>query len=230
MNAQLKLLLERIDSRSLRERALLFLVLVALLSGGASLFLLHPLQARAVTLVEQGNTLRAELALLEQQANAVAARANEDPDEATRFELQARRDEFAVLHRRLREVTEHLVPPEEMAQLLEALLTREAGLRLARLEGLGTTPVLAIDRAFGFSADPKARSKSSAPTPGLFRHGVRIHFTGPYLDTLAYLRAVEALPWQVIWESVVYRVTAHPDAEVAITVYSLSLDEGWIGV
>jgi MSHA biogenesis protein MshJ len=229
MKAQLSLLLARIDSRSLRERALLFLVLVVLLSGGASLFLLHPLQARAVTLVEQVNSLRTELALLEQQVNAVAARANEDPDEATRSELQERRAEFTDLHRRLREVTEHLVPPEEMAQLLEALLTREAGLRLARLEGLGTTAVLAIDRAFGISAAPKVPTQGT-PTPGLFRHGLRIHFTGPYLDTLAYLRAVEALPWQVLWESVVYRVTTHPHAEVTITVYSLSLDEGWIGV
>ena len=229
MKGAVGLFLERIDARSARERALLFLVIVALLSAGASLFLLHPLQVRAGTLTEQATSLRTELTLVEEQVNAVAARANEDPDEATRAALQTRRSEFTALHRRLRQVTEHLVPPEEMAQLLEALLTREAGLTLLRLEGLGTTPVLAIDQALGIGA-PAPKPLQTAPTPGLFRHGLRIRFTGPYLDTLAYLRAVEALPWQVLWDSVVYRVTAHPRAEVAITVYSLSLDEGWIGV
>jgi MSHA biogenesis protein MshJ len=64
----------------------------------------------------------------------------------------------------------------------------------------------------------------------VFRHGPRIRFQGDYLQTLSYLQALEALSWRFVWDSVSLSVTEHPESEVTITVYSMSLGEPWMGV
>ncbi|MCI0590119.1 MAG: MSHA biogenesis protein MshJ, partial [Gammaproteobacteria bacterium] len=63
-----------------------------------------------------------------------------------------------------------------------------------------------------------------------YMHGLRMEFEGGYLDTLDYLRKLEALPWAFFWDSVDFKVEKYPKALGSITVYTLSLDANWIGV
>ena len=69
-----------------------------------------------------------------------------------------------------------------------------------------------------------------ASAPGLYRHGLRVEFFGGYLETIAYLRALESLQSRFLWEALAFDVEQYPRSRVAITVYSLSLDDAWIGI
>jgi MSHA biogenesis protein MshJ len=53
---------------------------------------------------------------------------------------------------------------------------------------------------------------------------------GGYLSTLRYLEELEDLPWRFFWKSLNYEVLEYPEARVVLTVETLSLREGWIGV
>lgn len=232
----------RIDALELRERALLFVALLGVLAVLWQVLLFTPLDSARERLELRVGELHAEITNLERETASLVRTRSQDPDVAAREHLARLRAERERLDGALQEVTAHLVPPERMAGLLEEVLTRETRLKLVRLEGLGAAPVLdAARRAAGADAAPAAarqrpvaaqQAAPAAPGPAvaLYRHGLRIDFEGGYLETLDYLRALEALDQQFLWDSVEFRVEAYPRATVSIILHSLSLDDDWIGV
>ncbi len=96
----------------------------------------------------------------------------------------------------------------------------------------------AIDRAMGRNKNgelnaPKTEESNTAekaPKPTLFRHGLEIQMRGSFAAILSYLHATENLPWRLYWDALEYKVEAYPNAKIVLRVYTLSVDEGWIGV
>ena len=223
-----------IDGLALRERAMIFFAAVALLYAGWDHFLYSPLTAERKTRVSVVTEAGKEIQALNQQMGKMAQESRKDPDAGNRAKLAELRRQVAGLERTLEELTRRLVPPEKMAAVLESVLNRQTRLQLVKLEGLGAVPLLSDSGGASEPVEKPTAGKNTAKTPtsirSLFKHGLRVEFEGEYMETLAYLRAVEALPWEFLWEDVVYQVEEYPSARVSITVYSLSLDEAWIGV
>ncbi len=61
-----------------------------------------------------------------------------------------------------------------------------------------------------------------------YRHGLRIVFNGSYMSTLAYVKELESLENEFIWDNLKFEITEYPDGKVSITVFTLSLDRNWI--
>jgi len=180
-------------------------------------------------------TLQNEIHLLDQQAKTLAVARSRDPDVANRNKLKQLRAATAKVNAALTELTSRLVPPREMGRLIEAVLDRQQRLSLVRLEGLGAEPLYAYPAGAGARKPgaPRSAKKVAAPAmaqSALYRHGLRATFEGGYLDILAYLRALEGLPWRFLWDEVSLEVPRYPVARVTLTVYSLSLDDAWIGI
>lgn len=77
----------------------------------------------------------------------------------------------------------------------------------------------------------KLETLSVKPQPPLiYQHGLELHFSGTYADTLAYLTALEAMQWNFVWDSVDYRVKDYPIAEITLRVHTLSLEKNWLDV
>ena len=53
---------------------------------------------------------------------------------------------------------------------------------------------------------------------------------GNYLDGLAYLEAVERLPWHIYWARLEFSADEYPQNDIVLELRTLSLDEEWIGV
>jgi MSHA biogenesis protein MshJ len=51
------------------------------------------------------------------------------------------------------------------------------------------------------------------------KNQVGISFVSNYFDTMAYLTALEALPWCLTWDSLDYKVNTYPDAQVSINLH-----------
>ena len=226
MNSSFKALAAWIDARSLRERVMVMFVALAIVYVLWDALVLAPVVAERARLLSATQEISRELQALTDGIRGMLEQSRRDPN----ADAQARRDNLRVrlaeLNGKLRALTDQLVPPERMPALLKDVLSREGKLELVRLQSLGATPV-AGDPAPGKSA---AEPESPPQDDMLFRHGLRLDFRGTYFDTLRYFERVEALPWQVLWESAVYRVEEYPQASVSITVYSLSIDDAWIGV
>jgi MSHA biogenesis protein MshJ len=138
-----------------------------------------------------------------------------DPNLNNRNTLARLKTEYNRLHELKMQSGKNFVPPHLMAVALSDILNKNSRLTLIKLDTLPAATLL--------------DSKQPQQNP-VYKHGLVITFSGSYLDTLNYLKALEALPWHFIWESIDYQVKDYPTAETTIKAYTLSFKETWLGV
>jgi MSHA biogenesis protein MshJ len=112
-----------------------------------------------------------------------------------------------------------LVAPQQMLPLLQELLVHQRGLRLRSLLSLGQTSV----------GEPAAAAKAVPPSGAtLYRHAVQLSLDGSYVDLLAYLQALEALPHQLLWGPMTLDAEHYPALRLTLEVYTLSSQTTWV--
>lgn len=225
---------DRTDALSLRERMMIFAA-----AAGMLIFLIHtlvltPLFARRTALQAQISQQRNHIGGIDAEIVATVHTYALDPDAANNARLLAIKAETRVTTDKLRAMQSSLVTPEQMAPLLESILRSHGRLQLI---GLATLPVGSVSDPIGAPAKPAvldAAAKTAVPaaeapnTALLYRHGVELTVRGNYLDMINYMAALEAMPAQLIWGKADLAVETYPNARLAITVYTLSLDKKWM--
>jgi MSHA biogenesis protein MshJ len=209
-------LVERINELALRERLLLLLVIVVISVLAADALWLGPTQRSIVSETQRLERLDTQQQALMTRLNALNAEAAADPNAQLRARLEALRAEVMDLDEALVARTLAFVSPQRMPGLLEDLIRGSEGLSL-----------------LGMHSEPATRVEALATGEGLppvYRHGLVMELQGDYLALLAYLRAVEELPWGLFWESLSIDTEAATPGRFRIRVFTLSLEEGWIGV
>jgi len=216
---RLQWLANRIDALSARERALLFLALAFIVYMLWSSLFMGPLNAQHSALQQQIQAVSDRNAGLQQQVATILARQSEDPNRQTRLNIAKAEGQVHQLDQQLHEQAAHFIPPKEMAHVLERVLLDSKGLKLVSAGSMAPIPLLI-----------GSQTASGGEPVRIYKHGLRLTFQGSYLDTLAYLKKLEALPWKLFWGSIRYTVDDFPRAHCEIEVYTLSFDETWIGV
>lgn len=205
----------RIDAMSLRERGLIFVTLLVALYLLAVNVLFGPLNAEKDRLQQQVNQKRQETQALEAQVQALVT-AGEEP--AKRNKITALQANLKTMDAELVRVTAGLVPPREMARLIEQMLLKNRGLRVMKVESMPATALI------------EGGGASDAADAMIYKHGMQIELKGGYLDILRYLKSLEALPWKVFWGKVTLKTEKYPDSRVSLLIYTLSTHEAWIGL
>jgi MSHA biogenesis protein MshJ len=219
--AQIHQLSQWIDRQSLRERvALLAAILVVVVFCCDALYY-GPQRRKRAEINAQITALNAALVSLDSQAEAIKARGQKDPDQEHRVRQRQLQAELDRLDQRLEAVTIGLFSPRDMAGVLRDLLIRQKGLRLTHLENLPAEDL--------FEGAEKNQEGNDDRPICLYRHPMRIVFSGTYLQTLAYLRSLESLPRKLYWDALEVVVSDHPQGEISLRVHTLSLKKGWIG-
>lgn len=216
---------DRLDRRSLRERVLLVVVVLVVGVFCIDALFLHPRANKRRLLNEQVAGLRVTIAELDRQAEAIKVRAAEDPDRESRAKQQQLKAELAALDERLGALTVDLVSPQEMAEVLKDLLSRQNGMRLVSLENLPPEELLPAPEK-----NPDGEEPADVERINLYRHPVHIVVSGTYLQALGYLREIETLPRKLFWDNLEITVGDYPETEISLTVYTLGHRRGWIGV
>jgi len=206
------------DERLRRERIVLLVCAVVIVAFLFNLCLFQPFAVQRSAAKKQRALLQTELETLKLQETAILARKDIDVDHDNKLRLAALDAEAERLHQQLKNNIINLVSPQEMPTLLKELLTQQKQLRLISLENL---PPELLD--FG------EKDVQDVAIPALYRHRLRMEFSGDYLTMLKYLRQLEDLPRAMVWEKVEIESDDYPDATVRLQVYTLSLTEGWIG-
>jgi MSHA biogenesis protein MshJ len=214
----------RVDSASLRERAMIFaaaaLVLVTVLQ---SLFIEPQLREERRLTAEQAQR-QAESAKLQAELQKIALSRRNDPNVEARQRIASLREELQTLNGQIVEQQKKFTTPEQMRTLLEEILAHNRKLKLTDLKTLPPVPL----------SDTKAETGSkNAPSQAerlIYRHGLEITLSGAYLDMLSYLGELEHLPTQVYWGSMDFSVAEYPNATLKLVVYTLSLDRAWMVV
>lgn len=176
---------------------------IGLLSSWYAFFYL-PLMKEQTELKQQLATTTIQLTAQQQAATQLQHR--HDADDKKK-QLAALQTQYQSLQAQTHTLHNTFVPPALMANALGDLLKQHHQLSLIKLETLAVKPQQL-----------------------LYQHGLVLHFSGTYADTLAYLTALEALPWNFVWDGINYQVKDYPLAEITLRVHTLSLEKSWLDV
>lgn len=214
-------LAEHFDARTLRERALIFFSVMAVLFFLANSLVLSPLfkynQQQEQTL--QGRY--AQVKQLEEQMQIALAADKNGVDEEQQLQLKNLRAQLAQHDPAQPGSGRTLVPPTEMVALVEQILSRNHALQVLHVENL---PPESLD-----TPAPTSTPAAKALPSGIFRHGMQIELRGRYMDIVSYLRELEALPWKMYWGRFTLASEDYPNSRMTLVIYTLSLRPGWMG-
>jgi MSHA biogenesis protein MshJ len=218
MTLFLRDLMDRYDQLSLRERVIVLIAALLLIALVWDSVFMGPLDRERKGRVQQIDALRAEVSGLEKSIETLVAQGAAHPAQSSGATADALAGEIKELDRRLVGATSGLIAPKEMSTVLEQVLARAQRLTLHSLRTLPPQAVIAPN------------TEPGAPSAQIFKHGVELELSGGYLDTLYFLQALEALPWRFFWDRVEFTVEEHPRGRLKLRLYTLGLEEAWIGV
>jgi MSHA biogenesis protein MshJ len=214
---RLSSLAERIDRLSLRERAILLVLGIALAWALLDALLLQPLARQGQALVQQTEAAGKRIEAADQALAEVARRA--DPDATPRQRLATLRNEYEARLDATAGLRNSLIPAREMAAMLESLIGAYPGLDLVSLKTLPPEPL----------GQPAAQpGQPAAVTSALYRHGIELELAGGYADLVGFLRRAERLPRQAFWASAGLDAGEHPRLRLKLRLYTLSQDQTWL--
>ncbi|MEW6445652.1 MAG: hypothetical protein ACOZAQ_00575 [Pseudomonadota bacterium] len=231
MDGWYKPLKQRFEALQARERVLVILVGAVLVWGLAQVLYFNAEEKREKRLRAANAELRQQLAMLEANEQVLRARLIEEGLTVQQEKLSGLKRQREELDSELRRQGIRLLDPERMREVLHDLL-RGSELRLLSVRRL---PV-----EVGYSTEPEEEKSAQAPNLAaperdrrgitLYRHAIEIDLEGGYTDMVAYLEKLEKSGWRLMWRTLDIETTDYPLARLRLTVYTLSLEEDWIGV
>ena len=234
MRDKAEMLMQRFDALTMRERVLVSAALAIFFIVLWQVLVQNSLNTSRARIVAEKTQLQQQIQQVGAQINTMQAAARKDPNQEHRQRIARLEAQVERLEAELGQKMQGLIDPAQMARVLEEVLVQQKrGLKLLRVESLGAKPLLTASAAEPQSA-PREKTatvdgaKSNAAR--VYQHPLQIEIQGSYMDTLAYLQALEALPWDFYWDDLQLTVIKYPISRVVITVHTLSLEEGWIGV
>ncbi|HSQ05106.1 MAG TPA: hypothetical protein VLN59_13770, partial [Burkholderiales bacterium] len=212
-----------------RERLLLAACAAVVLVYAYSFLFIQPLltaKARLVRDIEQSRSTAQTFTSLMKSAPTQV-----DPGAARRAYRDQLRVKVGNLDKEMQGLQKSLVPPQEVAKLLEGVLARHRQLQLVSLHKL---PVQRLDSApapspaKGAAATKDGKGVSVVVERAMYQHSFELIVQGSYSDLHDYLSQLEKLPWQMFWGRISVDASAFPRLTATITVHTLSLDKAWL--
>jgi len=231
----------KIDALSLRERAIIFAMAALILVVFINTLLLEPQYARQKQFSQRVKQEQSLIAGLQAEIKQKALSMELDPDAVAKARLKHAKTQAAQLQTALLDMQNGLVSPDKMSALLEDILKKNRSLRLVSLKTMPASSLLdslsdTKQGASGKPADAAPASTATKPSTGtrsaasIYRHGVEIVLQGSYLDTMAYLKQLEEMPWQLFWSRATLSVDENSKSNLTLTLFTLSPEEKWLNL
>ena len=217
-------LAKKFEALNLRERAL-----VALAVLGMAIYLWDTLFMESL----RRDRLALDSELSTASASGFVAQSADlsDPRQVNLQRAGELQTQMHELDARISDTASGFVSSQRMIEVLNDVLDRQGRLELVSIRNL---PVVSL--APPRVADPAEGATPTVPTVdsgvGLppYVHPIEIVIDGQYADIVAYLEALEALPYKFRWSSLELVTMGYPRNRVRIVLSTLSLDSTWLGV
>lgn len=217
---------EKIDGRVLRERVLIFLTLLALIFLVWNFLVQAKFDRERDALQAEAEKIASEQKTLETQMSTLAMAMASDPAIAKTNIINKLNTDISAVESRLSGLSQGLISAEQLPEVLEEVLLRTSSVKLLQVRTLAATELQLV------TATPDSNNEGMSATggTGVYRHGVLIRVAGSYSQLIQLMVEIEALQWKFYWESLDYTVKQYPNAEIDIRVFTLSSEEGLLGV
>lgn len=202
---------------SVRERLIIAGAVAVLLLGVFDQLLLRPWLTERAEL----ETKRQALAHSTEQANqniaALERQLANDPNKVLREKMAELNQRHAAVDADIALITDGMIAPELMPQLLGELLSERSGLKVQSIKTRPAQPVLSAN-------------KDDKRAPAIFRHDLEMRLEGSFFQVQNYLQSIEQLPSRMIWDDLTFEVEKHPNGQLQLAVHTLSTREELIRV
>lgn len=249
MKAKWQEISEKYSARPLRERAIIGALILVLFWGIFDLALLAPLNSEKDELEARFDASRQQLKQYMAQEMVLAKVISEDPNADRKKEIARLEKYIETLDKNLQDLSVGLISASELPAALHDVLKSVGTLKLTGMETRAPSQLRLIGEESNSSeaqtppseADEEANIEKALAavekTPdeqekktGVFKHSVIVELEGDYFDVVTYLQALEAMPWRFYWQALEYEVTSYPTAKIRMEVYTLSTEQGVLGV
>lgn len=219
-------LFEQIDSRILRERVLIFLTLLAVIFLIWNFLVQSTFDRESKRLQAEAEKIAIEHKALETHITTLTMAMASDPAITKTKELGSLVANISEVESRLSGLSQGLISAEQLPKVLEDVLRRTASVKLLQVRTLAATELQlgTVKTNSAGTTTPEVRGA------GVYKHGVLIRVAGNYSQLIQLMTEIEALQWKFYWESLDYTVKEYPNAEIDIRVFTLSSEEGLLGV
>jgi len=231
---------DRIKALSMKEKAGILLAVCVVIYGIWDFTFMQPMQKKEALLNSSLDEKSQQMMALTEQVQNLVNSDQSQQYKQKRQRLESVISQLKVTDQKLLEITSSLIAPDQMAKVLETLLVQSKGLEIRRLKSLGAKPFPErnekpdqeqIEDSMVTDVNKKvADEEIKIEIPTAWEHGLRLEFSGSYLDTMKYLKSLEDLDWKFYWDSIEMDVAKYPNINTAIEVYTLSLDKEWIDI
>lgn len=226
MGPSFRNIMNQIDGRAWRERLLIFITLLAAIFMLWNFLVQVNFDREKKSLAAEAVTLSAEQQALVTQISSLTMALATDPAVAKTNELRKLSASISAIEDRLSGLSQGLIGAAQLPQMLEDVLKRTTSVKLLQVRTLAATEIQLI----GVRPNESNQQTPSAGGTGVYKHGVLIRVAGSYAQLIQLMTEIEALRWKFYWESLDYTVTKYPNAEIDIRVFTLSSEEGLLGV
>lgn len=227
LKASLLELQEKIDARIIRERVLIFLSALAVIFLMWSFVAQNSLDKKIKDTDSKLAALAAERTLLQTQVAAATQNLMNDPDKPKKAQIEQLKTDIAVISTQLQDVSQNLIKADQLGLVLQEVLQKTTALSLLEVN---TLPVRELQLSQVISDGADNPQKTEADNVGVYEHAVELRVAGSFMQVTRFLESLEQLPWRFYWQSLDYKVTLYPSAEITLRVYTLSSEEGLLGV
>lgn len=201
---------ERIDALQVRERVLLLVAAVALVYFLVDSLGFQPLLREHRSLLQEIEEQGLRLDVLRVRSSHALGEPSDDESPS----LDTLQRELSLFGERLQSRLAGMLSPDRAASVLGQVMTGEDGLVLNAVSAR-RVPFASVREGDG----------ERVVLGDVDRYELELQLEGGYLETLDYLRALEALPWKVFWESVTFAMIEYPRASVSLDIYTLGRRE-----
>jgi len=221
LQTKMNWLKEQIDKRSMRERVLIFSALLIIIFAFWKAFIFDKIFGSQEAIAQNLQIMEKTIQQLQGQLTEVAKDIQSDPITKLRNQIRVVDVQNKRLEANLLELTKQLIPPVEMTRLLQDMIAERNGIQIIQVRNLPEEPL--------FTPEQLQSEETEIAKFQVYRHPLFIEFNADFHTTLAFIEALEALPWKMHWADLDYQVQQYPLAKVKLTIETLSLDRHWIG-
>jgi MSHA biogenesis protein MshJ len=211
-------LAEKIDSCNYRERVLILLSVLAVIYLLWTLLIQSSIDKEKMKIVLDIEKIDAEIKEQETQAIVLSGSIAQDPTILKNGEINRLKEKIVTIEEKLSHLSQGLIKAEQLPKILEEVLQRAQNLKIVQLKTFPASELILI------------HEQSQSLGTGVYKHEVLIRLSANYQQLLALIKEIELLEWKFYWDSLDYTVKQYPNAEIDIHVFTLSSEEGLLGV
>lgn len=218
------------NAMTLRERIAVLAALIVVTVALYQIVVFDPQLLQKRRLTQQITDARTNILAAENALKLQGVQTN--PETVKRAYLEALRKQITEVDKSMVGMQKSLVPPDQMAKLLEGMLAHNRGLQLVGLRKLPVRRFETVTQAAtakpGAAKAQEAKPGSATPERNIYQHSFELTVQGSYADLHEYLARLEKLPWRMFWGKINLDAEQSPKLTITLTVHTLSLDKAWL--